>query len=244
MQSKPELFSPTLDAKKKKAIKNMRPGRVSKIFLQFENLFWREGEGQMIFLWSKEEQEAAILPQDWFNIINFEGKVEGNPEKLLFFVVDLAALVADKLEESEIAEAVFKLMQQFSGNPDITQISKVIRHTWLTDPFSLGTWSYPSIYSTAKDYRELSRPLPSEEVPRLLLAGEHTHEKYWSYMHGAMLSGIEQAEKILEFKGLLDETFSEEDSDEDQEEEEEEEEEDEEEEEYDEEEEEEEEEEE
>ena len=111
MQSKPELFSPTLDAKKKKAIKNMRPGRVSKIFLQFENLFWREGEGQMIFLWSKEEQEAAILPQDWFNIINFEGKVEGNPEKLLFFVVDLAALVADKLEESEIARVVFKLMQ-------------------------------------------------------------------------------------------------------------------------------------
>ena len=111
MQSKPELFSPTLDAKKKKAIKNMRPRRVSKIFLQFENPFWREGEGQMIFLWSKEEQEAAILPQDWFNIINFEGKVEGNPEKLLFFVVDLAAIVADKLEESEIARVVFKLMQ-------------------------------------------------------------------------------------------------------------------------------------
>jgi len=233
LQSKPELFSPTLDAKKKKAIKNMRPGRASKIFLQFDNPFWREGEGQMIFLWTKEEQEAAVMPQDWFKFISLVDEVEGNPDKLMIWVVGEAALVADKLEESEIARVVFKLMQQFSGNPNISQISKVIRHTWLTDPFSLGTWSYPSIYSTAKDYRELSRPLPSEEVPRLLLAGEHTHEKYWSYMHGAMLSGIEQAEKILEFKGLLDDTFSEEDSDEDQEEEEEEEEEDEEEEEYD-----------
>ena len=233
LQSNQELFSPTLDAKKKKAINNMRPGRASKIFLQFDNPFWREGEGQMIFLWTKEEQEAAIMPQDWFKFISFVDEVEGNPDKLMIWVVGEAALVADKLEESEIARVVFKLMQQFSGNPNITQISRVIRHTWLTDPFSLGTWSYPSIYSTAKDYRELSRPLPSEEVPRLLLAGEHTHEKYWSYMHGAMLSGIEQAEKILDFKGLLDETFSEEDSDEDQEEEEEEEEEDEEEEEYD-----------
>ena len=203
LQSNPELFSPNLDDKKKKAIKNMRPGRASKIFLQFDNPFWREGEGQMIFLWTKEEQESAVMPQDWFKIISFVDEVEGNPDKLMIWVVGEAALVAEKLEESEIAEVVFKLMQQFSGNPNITQISKVIRHTWLTDPFSLGTYSSPSINSTANDYQELSRPLPSIDVPRLLLAGEHTHEKYWGYMHGAMLSGIEQAERILEFKGLL-----------------------------------------
>ena len=218
LQSNPDLFSPTLDAKKKKAIKNMRPGRASKIFLQFDNPFWREGEGQMIFLWTKEEQESAVMPQDWFKIISFVDEVEGNPDKLMIWVVGEAALVADKLEDSEIAEVVFKLMQQFSGNPNITKISKVIRHTWLTDPFSLGTYSYPSINSTAIDYQELSRPLPSIEVPRLLLAGEHTHEKFWGYMHGAMLSGIEQAERILEFKGLLVKSKGEENTVNDQEE--------------------------
>ena len=221
LQSKPELFSPNLDDKKKKAIKNMRPGRASKIFLQFDNPFWREGEGQMIFLWTKEEQESAVMPQDWFKIISFVDEVEGNPDKLMIWVVGEAALVAEKLEESEIAEVVFKLMQQFSGNPNITQISKVIRHTWLTDPFSLGTYCYPSINSTANDYQELSRPLPSIDVPRLLLAGEHTHEKYWGYMHGAMLSGIEQAERILEFKGLLVKSIGEENTVNDQNEEEE-----------------------
>ena len=33
------------------------------------------------------------------------------------------------------------------------------------------------------------KPEPSEENPRLLLAGEHTHPTYWSFMHGARLSG-------------------------------------------------------
>ena len=41
-----------------------------------------------------------------------------------------------------------------------------------------------------QDYKELSTPLPSPTVPRLLLAGEHVHPQYWSFMHGARLSGI------------------------------------------------------
>ena len=31
--------------------------------------------------------------------------------------------------------------------------------------------------------------MPSPENPRLLLAGEHVHPQYWSFMHGARLSG-------------------------------------------------------
>ena len=174
----------------------MRPGRASiDLSAVWKSVQERRRRTDDISL---DQGRAGVCyhAQDWFNIISFEGKVEWNPDKLLFFVVDLAALVADKLEESEIAEAVFKFMQQFPGNPNITQISRVIRHTWLTDPFSLETWSSPSINSTARDYCELSGPLPSMAVPRLLLAGEHKHEKYWSYMHGAILSGIEQATPV------------------------------------------------
>ena len=139
-------------------------------------------------------------------------------------------------------------IRRFTGDPALSLPNKVRRHPWLADPYALGTWSYPSIYSThqvcieleilfqytieknlqikikykidlisslsaklllkivifcremlscwvidppiLQDYKELSTPLPSPKVPRLLLAGEHVHSQYWSFMHGARLSGI------------------------------------------------------
>lgn len=48
-----------------------------------------------------------------------------------------------------------------------------------------------------------ARQLIDLELPILLFAGEACHEKYFSTAHGAFLSGMEQAEKILEFYNKL-----------------------------------------
>ena len=45
------------------------------------------------------------------------------------------------------------------------------------------------IFLDSEDYLHMMQPLPYVEVPRVLLAGEHTHPTYWSFMHGARLSG-------------------------------------------------------
>ena len=37
-------------------------------------------------------------------------------------------------------------------------------------------------------------------VPRLLLAGEHTHPLYWSFLHGARLSGLGQARRVAQWR--------------------------------------------
>ena len=36
------------------AIANLRPGRISKVFLHFNEPFWIPGEGDIIFLWTKK----------------------------------------------------------------------------------------------------------------------------------------------------------------------------------------------
>ena len=41
------------------------------------------------------------------------------------------------------------------------------------------------------------QPLPSENDPRLLFAGEATDPKYWSFLHGARDSGIREAMRII-----------------------------------------------
>ena len=41
------------------------------------------------------------------------------------------------------------------------------------------------------------QPLPSENDPRLLFAGEATDPKHWSFLHGARDSGIREAMRII-----------------------------------------------
>ena len=48
------------------------------------------------------------------------------------------------------------------------------------------------------DFENLGHPLPCETDPRLLFAGEATHSKFWGQMLGARLSGIREAQRIID----------------------------------------------
>ncbi len=54
-----------------------------------------------------------------------------------------------------------------------------------------------TMQSGSETSKATSSPLPSQDEPRLLFAGEATHEKFWSFMHGARESGIREANRIL-----------------------------------------------
>ena len=49
-----------------------------------------------------------------------------------------------------------------------------------------------------EDFENLGRPLPCETDPRLMFAGEATHPKFWGQMLGARLSGIREAQRIID----------------------------------------------
>ena len=50
---------------------------------------------------------------------------------------------------------------------------------------------------TYDELKSLSKPIP-EEKPRVLFAGEATAPQNWSYLHGARLSGIREAKRVVE----------------------------------------------
>ena len=52
---------------------------------------------------------------------------------------------------------------------------------------------------TVGDWAALLAPLPRPQLPRLLLAGEHTSRRHASTVHGARDTGIAQAETILQW---------------------------------------------
>ena len=68
----------------------------------------------------------------------------------------------------------------------------------------MGTTSYPSLITEDDDFENLSCPLPCETDPRLLFAGEATHSKFWGQMLGARLSGIREAQRIIDRIQIVD----------------------------------------
>ena len=96
-------------------------------------------------------------------------------------------------------EGITTTLRQFLGkNVDVPNPKSIMRHRWTTDPDTLGAYSYPTTTSKADDYEVLARPIPNEDQPRLLFAGEAASPQHWSFTHGAMISGIHEANRIIE----------------------------------------------
>lgn len=84
----------------------------------------------------------------------------------------------------------------------------ILRSHWSSDPFFCGAYSYDYNSSDGQAQRALACPLPgpSEPIPPILLfAGEATVPGHFATVSGARLSGIREAERIvqltLQYKG-------------------------------------------
>jgi hypothetical protein len=83
-------------------------------------------------------------------------------------------------------------------------VSHVLLSNWTGNPYVLGSFSYDRALGSTDDSSEttsstevLAEPLPSPENPILCFAGEATHPKYYSTMHGAMETGYREADRCI-----------------------------------------------
>jgi monoamine oxidase len=113
------LFTPPLDAAKQLAVRNMKSGRLAKVFLEWTRPWWTEGEGSVYLAWSRAEAREAVLPAQWTRHIAALTEVEGQPGLLTMWVAGPAAVVVEGLEEADILETVGRLLRQFTGDPGL-----------------------------------------------------------------------------------------------------------------------------
>jgi len=197
------LFRPNLGGQVLEALASLGPGSLSKVFLGWDAPWWEEGEGSVRIARSSKEREDANLPEDWSQHIPGFAEVDGKSGELLFWVVGPAAKVVDSLSDEEVAQGATTLLQKVHRNKNITNASRVTRHPWTNDPFTLGAYSYPRYGAKEGVQAILASPLPSKDCPRLLLAGEHASPEFWSFLHGAYDSGIAQARKIIAWRKII-----------------------------------------
>lgn len=70
---------------------------------------------------------------------------------------------------------------------------------WHKDPFSFGSYTTTTVNSTLADIAELAVPLADG---RLGFAGESTCSRMNGMVHGALLSGLREANRLLKKSGI------------------------------------------
>ena len=166
-------FEPALTAAHRAAIEGLAMGKAAKIFLSFDSVFW---PSSVIGL------TAADNP--WVNF--YDVSVEGRPMLMGF----ASGRDADRVggDDQAIVSSACHALAVVAGHRPTPRHAAVARWNLPT----LGAYSYIPTGSTAAHRRELARG-----TGPLVFAGEATFSRYPATTHGAYLSGIDAAHRLL-----------------------------------------------
>lgn len=87
-----------------------------------------------------------------------------------------------------------------TGNSQIPYPVDILRSKWSKDICSLGSIVYPSQNASIDDLANQEKTVDFDyaDQPRLLFAGDSTICDHFGTLHGARLSGIREANRIIE----------------------------------------------
>lgn len=172
-------FEPSLPREKTEAINRIPFGFYSKLILEFPEKFW-----------SSEEVFTQLdgLPKQWYEILFNLENYTGKPILGFLSSGDRAKYV--EKEKDILSQAKTELVSIFGSK--IPSPSRFLKTNWSGDPHALGAYTAPH-----RDMESLIE-LYSKPFGKIYFAGEGTHEKYFSYVHGAYLSGLREANRLLD----------------------------------------------
>jgi monoamine oxidase len=180
LQAGDVAFHPPLPGPVAGAMDRLGMGVYDKVFLRFPARFW--GDDWVV----RQQGPAGVDWHSWYDM----SRVTGTPV--------LAALVggagARRLEtlsdEAVVAEGLAALRYAFG---DVVPEPEAVRITrWAADPYAKGSYSYLHVGASPDDHDLLGTPFG-----RVQLAGEATWGDDPATVHGALLSGLRAAGRVL-----------------------------------------------
>ncbi|WP_306370857.1 NAD(P)/FAD-dependent oxidoreductase [Nocardiopsis sp. CC223A] len=177
-------FRPELPEDKRLAIERLGNGRLEKLFLRFDEVFWGDAE---VLVHLGTDQGA------WFHWYAGQ-RVLGVPVLVSRNGGAPARFLAGMSEGEVVEHAMASLRTMFRKAPD--PVDHLLSN-WADDPFSRGAFSYTAVGSGDGDRVALRASVDD----RLFFAGEATEIEHIATVHGALLSGLRAADMILESQG-------------------------------------------
>lgn len=189
------VFRPALPRKKISALRARGQDAVEKVFAVLTApLQHVRSDTCMPVLW--DTADAARMGNGWaggvFGLVYEEGKCT-----VSFWLSGTAATTFCELDEGKARAQVADLLTV--AYRQSVQVASVVRSAWCRNEFVLGGYSYPLAGGREEDVLDLLEPVPSSEEPAICFAGEGTHPRFYSTMHGAVESGVREADRCIAF---------------------------------------------
>lgn len=176
-------FVPALPAEKQTAIQKLGMNCVNKFLLTWNTAFW------------DDVQYISYTPtiKDKFNYFVNVKKVNPSVNALMTFAYADYARQTETMSDAQIIDEIMAHLRDIYGN-SIPNPTNLVRTKWNTNENSYGAYSYTAVGTEMRHFDDLA-----EEInDKLFFGGEHTEADYFSTAHGAYLSGIREADKIID----------------------------------------------
>jgi len=176
-------FTPTLPTIKTNAISNTNMGNVNKFLLIWDTPFW---DSSLQYIGYTPDIKGKF---NYFLNINTFTSTSG----LMTFAFGDYATETESMTDSEIINEIMFHLKSIYGN-SIPNPVNLLRTKWGQNPHTFGAYSYSTNGSTSNDFDILADQVNN----KIFFAGEHTEREYRGTVHGAYLSGIREADKIID----------------------------------------------
>ncbi|XP_058797804.1 spermine oxidase-like isoform X2 [Phymastichus coffea] len=207
-----KLFIPMLPKQFVTAIQSLGFGLINKVFLEFSEPWWEPNTKGFQFLWNDNTEKCNNNPArkklaGWAKDLTGFDVIKDQKSILLGWVGGKGACVIETLSEQQIIKDCAEIFRFFLKNENVPEASKCIKSTWFSNRYVKGGYSHISkkcdiagispatlakpIWGTINSYNNI------KNFPILMLAGEATHDNYYSTTHGAYDSGVKQAQIFL-----------------------------------------------
>ncbi|EOA29951.1 hypothetical protein CARUB_v10013055mg [Capsella rubella] len=181
-------FEPELPRRKQAAIDRLGFGLLNKVAMLFPSVFWGDELDTFGCV-----SESSINRGEFFLFYAYH-TVSGGPA-LVALVAGEAAQRFECTEPSVLLHRVLKKLRGIYGPKGVVVPDPIqtVCTRWGSDPLSYGSYSHVRVGSSGVDYDILAESVRN----RLFFAGEATTRQHPATMHGAYLSGLREASRIL-----------------------------------------------
>ncbi|XP_051152258.1 lysine-specific histone demethylase 1 homolog 2 [Andrographis paniculata] len=182
-------FEPELPERKLAAIGRLGFGLLNKVAMVFPYNFW--GEELDTF---GSVRESTHRRGEYFLFYSYH-TVSGAPV-LIALVAGEAAQLFENTEPTASVRQVLGILRGIYGwkGIEVPDPIQSICTRWGADPLSCGSYSHIQVGSSGVDYDILAENVGG----RLFFGGEATTRQYPATMHGAYVSGLREASRILQ----------------------------------------------
>jgi monoamine oxidase len=176
-------FQPSLPASKLSAIQNIQMGNVNKFLFIWNTPFWNTN---IQYIGYTPDTKGKF--NYFMNMMKFLPTING----LMTFAFGDYATLTETMSDTQIINEVMAQLKTIYGN-SIPNPTNMLRTKWGQNINTFGAYSFATNRTTSADFDTMA----TEINHKLFFAGEHTERDYRGTVHGAYLSGIREADKII-----------------------------------------------